>query len=170
MRFFTSTRRRGALLVAIGALLLVVGSLGAVSSAHAQQAEPVNSTVEVGNYTDAITVQVTFNGTISDANATADYTIEDPNGTQWATGTLAGNASETVLEEVDVADSDALGTYTVLVSAESGVVDSGIAGTLASEPGGGGGSGGGLGGMSATQLGILAVLAVVVGAAILGEP
>lgn len=168
MSFITSNRQRGALLVAIGALLVVVGAIGAIS-AGVGAAEPVNSSVEVGNYTDAITAQVSFNGTISDANATADYTIQDPTGTEWATGTLAGNASETVLEEVDVTDSDAHGNYSVVVTADAGVVDSGIAGTLTSEPGGGGGSGG-VAGMSTTQLGALAVLALVVGAALLREP
>lgn len=137
--------------VAIFATLLVGG---------ASAAEPLNESVSVGNDTDQIVTTIEF-ANVSDANATADLVITDANGTEIVNETVAGNGTETVRSSWAVADTDPHGNYSVVVTADTGVVAS--AGAWASSSTSSGGAGGFLeGGLSTTQIG--ALIAAVAGA------
>ncbi|WP_248515959.1 hypothetical protein [Salinarchaeum laminariae] len=128
--------------VAFLALVAIAGIVGvAAISGGAVAAEPLNETVEVGNDTGTVYTEVTFASGINDSNATADVVVTDANGTTVANTTISGNASETVVEEWAVNDSDPIGNWSVVLTADSGVVDSAEAGTFVEGGSGGGGAG-----------------------------
>lgn len=150
-----------ACLFALLAIGLAVSFSGGVAAA-----EPVNETVTVDNDTASIYVEATFADGIDDANATATATISDPSGTEFASGTISGNASETIVEEYNVTETDPTGNYSVVVTANDGVVASAEAGTFDVIGGGGGGSGSsddadGWGSIAGYPAWIVALLAVV---------
>lgn len=128
----------GLFMAALGLLALTALAFG---PAGAAAAEPLNETVAVENDTGTVYAEVTFASGIDDANATADVVVTDANGTEVANTTISGNASETVVEEWAVNDSDPTGNWSVVVTADSGIVSSDDAGTFSEGGSGGGGAG-----------------------------
>lgn len=102
---------------AIGVAALMVALL--TGSAAAVEAGNANVTVE--NSTGEIYVEATFTSTVDDANATADVTVLDPNGSEFATDVLNGTSANTSSTSVGINDTDPNGTYQVLV--ETGTAD-----------------------------------------------
>lgn len=121
--------------------LLALAGLAVAFSGGAAAAEPLNETVDVTNDTGTVYAELTFASGIDDANATADVVVTDANGTEVANTSVSGNASESIVEEWTVNDSDPIGNWSVIATADSGVVDLGEAGTFAEGVNGGGGAG-----------------------------
>lgn len=127
--------------LALVLMIIVAAGIVLIVPVGVQGAEPLNTTVEVTNDTDSVYVETEFASGIDDVNATADVAVADPSGTEIANETLSGNASETVVEEWAINDSDPTGTYSVVVMAGSGIVGIAEAGTFNESGGAGAGSG-----------------------------